>query len=80
MGKAPWTEKEVTALNAFQSCGRIHPFTCGGDHGSQTDRVLVATPSGWVCRGCDYTQDWAHDFMFQDVPPAPEWLRKILAR
>jgi hypothetical protein len=25
--------------------------------------VLVATPECWVCPYCDYTQDWAHEFM-----------------
>ncbi len=44
-----------------------HPFTCGnrsdhpeiaGDKG-----ILVPTTRGWICPICDYTQDWAHDFM-----------------
>ena len=25
--------------------------------------VLIATPDGWICPSCDYTQDWAHGFM-----------------
>jgi hypothetical protein len=45
----------------------LHPFTCpnrgnhpelAGDKG-----VLVPTVRGWICPFCDYTQDWAHDFM-----------------
>lgn len=60
--KAPWTQAQVEALNAYQTAGEFHPFTCGNDHGG--DRVLVAVPSGWTCPGCDYTQDWAHGFMF----------------
>lgn len=24
---------------------------------------LIATEKGWVCPVCDYTQNWAHDFM-----------------
>lgn len=27
------------------------------------DRHLLATPEGWVCSTCEYTQDWAHDWM-----------------
>lgn len=50
----------------------MHPFTCGnrddhpeiaGDKG-----VLVPTTRGWICPICDYTQDWAHDFMFREPP------------
>lgn len=48
---------------------RMHPFTCanrgdgrhppiGEDHG-----ILIPTVRGWICQFCDYTQDWAHDFM-----------------
>lgn len=25
--------------------------------------ALVAHPEGWKCPCCDYTQNWAHDFM-----------------
>jgi len=48
---------------------QMHPFTCGnrddhpeiaGDKG-----VLVPTTRGWICPICDYTQDWAHDFMMR---------------
>lgn len=50
---------------------RMHPFTCAnrsdhpvvaGDRG-----VLVPTVRGWICPFCDYTQDWAHDFMKNGV-------------
>lgn len=27
--KAPWTQEQVDALNAFQTAGLVHPFTCG---------------------------------------------------
>lgn len=27
------------------------------------DDVLVATPQGWKCPSCKYTQNWAHDAM-----------------
>lgn len=66
--RAPFSPTQVEALNRWQATRRVHPFTCGnrenhpldpeGDYG-----VLVATESGWVCRHCDYTQSWAHDFM-----------------
>lgn len=59
---APWTPEQVDALNAYQRLGYVHEFTC--PHGeNHQDRILVATASGWRCRWCDYTQDWAHDFM-----------------
>jgi hypothetical protein len=59
--RAPWTAKQVDALNAYQRSGAMHPFTCPG-HG-RGDRTLVATRRGWICVHCDYTQDWAHAFM-----------------
>lgn len=57
---APFSAEQVAGLNAFQSSGTAHPFTCGGGHGeTQDDRVLVAGTDGWTCRGCGYTQEWA---------------------
>lgn len=63
-----WSEEEVKSLNAWQKCGHIvHPsFTCSNpDHHDDKieNRILVATNQGWVCPGCSYTQNWAHDFM-----------------
>lgn len=60
---APWTEDEVVALNAFQRSGRMHPFTCGGEH--PLHQTLIAERDGWHCpdEECSYTQDWAHAFM-----------------
>ncbi|MGA5330977.1 hypothetical protein ACPCJT_20330 [Streptomyces griseoincarnatus] len=62
---APWTAEQVTALNAFQHHGRMHPFTCGAEHASGRSPVLIATNGGWVCPDpqCVYRQDWAHAFM-----------------
>lgn len=62
---APWTAAQVTALNAFQHHGRMHPFTCRAEHASGQSPVLVATNGGWVCPDpqCVYRQDWAHAFM-----------------
>ena len=53
--------EEVESLNDFQMSGVMHPFTCGKSH--PEPRTLLATTRGWVCPVCDYTQDWAHDFM-----------------
>lgn len=75
----PWTDEQVAALNRWQACDHVHPFTCGlveaggkDDHGQ-----LYATNKGWVCGyiGCKYTQNWAHDFMLK-VPEdrAIDWL------
>lgn len=58
--RAPFTIEQVEALNAWQTRGDVHPFTCG-DALCRAD--LVATESGWICRRCTYRQDWAHDFM-----------------
>lgn len=66
---APWTAEQVQNLLDFQQANYMHPFTCAnrgdgshiivfGDLGT-----LVPTVRGWVCLCCDYTQDWAHDFM-----------------
>lgn len=64
---APWTDEQVAALNRFQVESGMHPFTCGGTrfdekHGD-TGWRLIATRGGWICSGCDYTQDWAHTHM-----------------
>lgn len=68
--EAPWTMEEVKRLNAIQNDRRYHPFTCAS--GNRTDKnhldgegVLLATTTGWVCPYCEYTQNWAHDFMLQ---------------
>lgn len=74
--KELWTPEQVESLNKFQKAGQFHPFTCDnrgdgnhpfedeyGDHG-----VLRARNTGWYCNFCNYTQDWAHDFMFNDLP------------
>lgn len=66
----PFTPDEVVALQRWQEDGQVHPFTCGnrgdGNHptvGLRDHGVLVPTVRGWICPFCDYTQDWAHDFM-----------------
>lgn len=69
-----FTPDEVAALATNQQSRRIHPFTCPnrGD-GNHRDAygdlgALVATVRGWICPFCDYTQEWAHDFMKQPKP------------
>jgi hypothetical protein len=54
---APWTEEQVAALNRYQARGDFHEYACGT---SSRHAPLVATTDGWVCRDCDYRQDWAH--------------------
>lgn len=66
---APFTPEQVRNLNLMQACRHMHPFTCGNRGDGNHDRhdndlgSLVATVRGWICVYCDYTQDWAHEFM-----------------
>lgn len=63
-GRAPWTPVQVARLNEFQHDDEFHAFTCRNRDPETPDRgegdfgILVATTQGWVCRDCDYTQDW----------------------
>ena len=65
MIKSPFTPEQVKKLNEYQEGGWMHPFTCGGC--SNRDG-LIATEAGWICPDCDYTQDWAHEFMLEPNP------------
>lgn len=68
--RTPFSADQVAAMNRFQTAGSFHPFTCGND---SRHAVLVATEAGWKCPDCDYTQDWAHQFMAADLPsPFPK--------
>lgn len=73
--RAPWTEEQVKLLEEHQtgqvklSDGTvlyIHPYTCANrsDHeelpGDRDRGTLTPTVDGWVCRQCDYKQDWAY--------------------
>lgn len=67
---------QVVALADWQQRGVVHPFTCPnrGD-GRHRDLygdlgALVPTVRGWICPFCDYTQNWAHDFMLAPVKEA----------
>lgn len=59
---APWTAQQINNLRRWQEMPDCHPFTCPNPH---VDRVLIPTIYGWICPDthCDYTQDWALDFM-----------------
>lgn len=61
--KQAFTPDEVASLNGYQNWGRMHPFTCGGGGGPCSGTSLIATAAGWRCPACDYTQDWAHNWM-----------------
>jgi hypothetical protein len=81
MTTAPWTDDQVSSLNAFQDAGVFHPFTCGGC--SNRDG-LVAQNDGWHCPDCDYSQTWAHywtaDWSWVSLMvgrACPEKLRKV---
>jgi len=69
-----WTHEQVDNLNEYQVAGVMHPFTCGNEHPG--NKVLVATVRGWICTGCDWTQDWAHPFMISGA--AVEAARKAM--
>jgi transposase-like protein len=58
---APWSTAQVATLNAWQISGLIHPFTCKHTH--RRANTLQAGQEGWYCPRCDYTQNWAHDYM-----------------
>jgi len=57
---APWTDKQVEALNRLQDEDRFHGYTCPGEHPvCAKDRKLIATRAGWICQCGAYRQDWA---------------------
>lgn len=47
----------IKKLNERQVAGKFHPKTCVNYHNG--DRNLIATPNGWVCDKCDYTQNFS---------------------
>lgn len=73
----PWDDETVSRLNEFQCCGVFHPFTCGN---GCREWPLLATRNGWVCKTCDYTQDWAHGSMASaGLAAAAKWQKDFLA-
>lgn len=69
---APFTRKQVDALNRYQTAGAFHPYTCGNDAYHTGHRPsLVATTAGWACPDpeCGYTQNWAHALSLKPIDP-----------
>lgn len=75
---APFTPEQVFALDRYQRSDgpwAMHPFTCANRGDSKHGRydgdlgTLVPTTRGWICRNCDYTQNWAHTFMCDTPSP-----------
>lgn len=74
-----FTPQEVENLNDYQNAGMVHPFTCGSGNRCDENHAggegkLIATVRGWICPFCDYTQNWAHDFMKNG-----EWRKQVEA-
>lgn len=63
---APWTKKQVDALNRWQTIENVHPYTCGNRTENHCQGVLKATIDGWICPFCDYKQNWAFDYMMEE--------------
>lgn len=64
----PFTKEQVRALQRYQKCGFMHPFTCCSDnrcnrHEREDQGVLIPTENGWVCPCGNYKQNWTHAFM-----------------
>lgn len=65
---APWTNDLVVVLNGYQNNGGYHPYTCPNRNNEIHENhalangsylgLLEATPQGWLCPVCKYTQDW----------------------
>ena len=53
---APWSDELIQYLIEYQSNAEYHPFTCEEFHSG--DRKLTPTKDGFICKHCDYTQDW----------------------
>jgi hypothetical protein len=58
--ESPFTDAQCISFNEFQDSGVFHPFTCG--YNSQ-HQLLKADNEYVYCLDCEYTQDWAHDWM-----------------
>lgn len=60
----PFNKHQVHMLNVWQKRGNFHPFTCGNNSNHEP---LIATTDGWICLECNYTQNWAHEFMTYQI-------------
>lgn len=76
-----FSPNQVRNLEEFQRARVMHPFTCPNrsDEAHHGSGELVATVRGWICQYCDYTQDWAHDFMMNGEAVANSPIHKIIA-
>lgn len=70
--KKPFTHEQVSRLWEYQHNINFHPFTCANRGDGKHIQIgtdlgmLIPTIHGWICPFCDYTQDWAHNFMSGD--------------
>ena len=53
---APWTDKQVVALQVRQIRSDLHPYTCRYGCGE----VLEVTKEGLKCPRCGRLQKWAY--------------------
>jgi hypothetical protein len=49
---APFSHKEIQALDLYQTCGMFHPYTCPRCSNS----ILVPMISGLICQECHTVQ------------------------
>jgi hypothetical protein len=61
---APFNGQQVQSMNGFQVRSGMHPMTCREDDCRSATRAapMTATTLGWMCRDCDYRQDWTFTF------------------
>jgi hypothetical protein len=70
---APFTSEQVRALLEWQYRQDVHPFTCpnrdNGKHRLRRERdadlgaLCPDETKGFLCLDCNYTQDWAYEYM-----------------
>jgi hypothetical protein len=58
---APFNKQQVMALQKWQRCEWVHPFTCCNRH-------MRPFRKGFTCQKCKRCQPWCHDFMLSPVP------------
>ena len=55
--EAPWTVEQTVALNAWQRCGHVHPFTCGaGDRHDAIHMLAKYTFGGEFWRAARHAE------------------------
>ena len=50
---APWNEKEVANIKAYQMSPLSHPYTCSDAHGK-----MAVSREGLECQQCPFQQRW----------------------